>query len=410
MPDVATGSPLSTNLPVRAGVRLVYLANAQIPSRSTNGLQIMRMCEGFRRSGVDVTLVHPYRLGNRPEGYDGDVWAFYGIKDRFRRVTLPTPLNWRLSTMPWISRPVIGLPLSAYLAWRCRPGAAPFACYTRSLLGAWLALRARRLWGPKSACRGIFIELHDRPQQGRDWIVLEQTDGVIAISAALRDYLIDTKPELEQHTWIEHDGVDLELVADSPIHPFEARRHLGLPVEGFLVVYTGRVNEEKGAGVMLDAAELLRDRAVHFLLVGKVYGEALNRRAADLENVTMTGFVRPSRVPTYLAAADVLVLPSTDELPYAAFTSPLKLFEYMAARRPIVASDLPVFHEVIRDGDNALLYPRANPAALAQAVQRLAEDPELRSSLGDRSHQDAQMYTWERRAARILGRLHAAAR
>jgi glycosyltransferase involved in cell wall biosynthesis len=386
-------------------VRVIYLSNAQIPSRSTNALQVMRMCAAFRRCGADVTLVHPRRIGNRPEGYDGDLWSFYGIREPFSILTLPTPLTRRLSAVRFLARPIHATPLALYLLWRCRPGRPSFVCYARSFLGAWLALRVRHLWGVQSACRSVFVEAHDEPRRARDWTVLASADGVIVISDALRRRLVERRPDLEGRVWVEHDGVDLEALANLPIDRGEARKQLALPEEGVIALYAGRVNEEKGADVVLAAAELLRDVGVRFVLVGKIYGDALGARAARLTNVTTTGFVSPHRVPLFLRAADVLLLPGTPRLPYAAYTSPLKMFEYMAAQRPIVASDIPVLREVLNHEENALLYPASSPEALASAVQRLQADPDLSTSLADRANREVQTYSWARRAERILNRL-----
>ena len=165
-PDMATRH--SAHLPHPSSgrsVNLVYLADTQIPSRATNGIQVMRMCAAFAANGANVTLVHPHRFGNRPEGFDGDVCSFYGVDDMFRRVRLPTPLTLRLSgfRLPRQSRRERSH-LRSWLVARCRPGAAPFAVYSRSMAGAWLALRISRSWGRRSACRRVFIELHDMPE------------------------------------------------------------------------------------------------------------------------------------------------------------------------------------------------------------------------------------------------------
>lgn len=366
------------------------------------------MCAAFRRCGADVTLVHPFRIGNRPEGYDGDVWRFYGTRDRFAIVTLPTPLTRRLSGIRLIGRPLQALPLALYLVWRCRPRQPDFAVYARSFLGAWLALRIRRIWAGRSACRGIFVEVHDEPRRSRDWDVLAGADGVVAITNALRKRLIDRQPEVGSRVWVEHDGADVDSINAVPVDRAAAREQLRLPPTAFIAVYTGRVNEEKGADVVLAAAESLGEFGVGIVLVGRVYGEALARRAAALENVTLTGFVPPAQVPLFLRAADILLLPGTPRLPYADYTSPLKMFEYMAAGRPVVASDLPVFGEVLVDGQNALTYPASRPDALAKAVRRLQSDPSLAASLADRAMRDVQGFAWNRRAERILSRLDAA--
>lgn len=386
-------------------MRVLYLCSAQIPSRSTNALQVIRMCEAFQRAGGEVTLVHPSRIGNRPEGYDGDVWSFYSVETRFERVTLPVPLTWRAAHTAWIARPVLASSLGVFLSRRCRPGQPPFVCYGRSPLGAWLALRARRLWGDRSACRGVFLELHDDVSNGRSLRLLAEADGLVAISQALRNRLLDRRPDLGDRLWVEHDGVDLGLVRPERLEREEARRRLGLGADGPIVMYTGRVNAAKGAGVLLDAAESLRDLGGTVVLVGKVYDAAYEERAARLGNVVMTGYVPPAEVPAYLAAADVLVLPTTPSLPYARFTSPLKLFEYLASGRPVVASDLPVHREVLEHEVNALLYEPGDPAALAAAVGRLLDDRELGRRLAERAWHDVQPYAWERRARRILDRL-----
>jgi len=363
------------------------------------------MCEAFARAGNEVTLVHPYRVGNRPEGYDGDLRRFYGISHEFRVVTLPTPLTRRLVEVRSVARLLHAGPLAVYLAWLSRPGGEPFVAYGRSLLGAWLLLRLRRLWGARSACRGVFVEVHDEPRRAKDWALLAESGGVVAISAALRERLIARLPGLETRVWVEHDAVDLDLIEPRWLDREAARRRLGVSPIGPLVVYTGRVNEEKGAGILLHAAKLIGAIQAEVLLVGKVYHPSYEQRAAEAGNVRLVGFVPPARVPEYLAAADILVLPSTGDLSYASYTSPLKLFEYMASGRPIVASDLPVLQEILRHESNALLYDARDPTALAAAIQRLWEDPALRVRLSEQARRDVRYYTWESRAVRVTERI-----
>ena len=138
---------------------------------------------------------------------------------------------------------------------------------------------------------------------------------------------------------------------------------------------------------------------------GLVSKEEYREQARRAGNVTLTGFVPPARVPEYLAAADILVMPTTPDLAYAAFTSPLKLFEYMASGRPVVASDIPVIREVLEPGVNALLYPPRDADALATAALRLVHEPGLSAVLAEQAWADVQQYGWQRRAQRILDRI-----
>jgi glycosyltransferase involved in cell wall biosynthesis len=387
-------------------VRIVYLSDSKIPSRSTNGMQVMRMCASFARLGHDVSLVRPMIVGEKPEGWDGDLWRFYGVRGRFHLVTLPTFFTRKFASSRW-ARPIRGVMWAAYLLVRCRPGSPPFVCYARSLLAARLAQIARRLWGSRSSCRGVAVELHAEPALRRS---VSRADAVFVISDALRRRLLDRMPALDGKVEVEHDAADLEAIRPELLDRDAARGRLGLDRDGPpVVVYTGRVNVAKGAAVLLGAADVLAESGTRVILVGRVYEEELKARAARMPNVWLTGFVPPAQVADYVAAADVLVLPSTPSLAYAQYTSPLKLFEYMASGRPVVASDLPVLREILRDGENALLYPPESDGALAAAIRRLRDEPGLGSRLAEQAWRDVQTYSWDERARRISERLAAVA-
>ena len=107
-----------------------------------------------------------------------------------------------------------------------------------------------------------------------------------------------------------------------------------------------------------------------------------------------------------LAALDVgtMPYPPAGELPtgFAQAMSPLKLFEYMAAGVPIVASDLPALREILSDGNNALLTPPGDPQALATAIRSLLESPARREAIARRARSDVAGHSWETRARRAL--------
>jgi glycosyltransferase involved in cell wall biosynthesis len=172
------------------------------------------------------------------------------------------------------------------------------------------------------------------------------------------------------------------------------------------VAYAGHLYPWKGAGVVLAALAALP--GVRGLIVGGHPGESdlesNKREAARLsiaDRVRFTGAVPPAEVAGLIAEADVLVLPNTSTHLSARYTSPLKLFEYLAAGKPIVASDLPSIREVLEDGRNALLTPPGDPAALAAALARVLADPVLAGRLARQAFDDATGYTWARRAERL---------
>ena len=114
------------------------------------------------------------------------------------------------------------------------------------------------------------------------------------------------------------------------------------------------------------------------------------------------GFRDHSDLPWLLAGADVLVLPNTAKDENSKFfTSPLKLFEYMAASRPIVASSLPSLREILNE-KNAVFFEPDNPKSLASAVESLLDNDSLSIRLADNARSDVRGYTWDERAKKII--------
>ncbi|MCS7365489.1 MAG: glycosyltransferase family 4 protein, partial [archaeon GB-1867-035] len=121
--------------------------------------------------------------------------------------------------------------------------------------------------------------------------------------------------------------------------------------------------------------------------------------AIGVDRVIFTGFIKPRNVPIYLKLADILV----HYTPRGRGFSPLKIFEYMCARKPIVAPNSPGVNEVLRDGVNALLYNPESPEDMAYKIKLILDDSELGFKLAEQAYLDAiNKYTFKARAERIL--------
>jgi glycosyltransferase involved in cell wall biosynthesis len=160
-------------------------------------------------------------------------------------------------------------------------------------------------------------------------------------------------------------------------------------------------------------AAIERLPGVHALIVGGLAGEPDLERIRALAGrlapgrVTFAGQVDPPLVAGLLRQADVLVLPNTPGRVSAAYTSPLKLFEYMASGRPMVASDLPALREILRPDENAVLVESGSAGALAAGLSRVLGDAALASRLAARAREDVREWTWDKRAGRIEALLEA---
>jgi glycosyltransferase involved in cell wall biosynthesis len=228
---------------------------------------------------------------------------------------------------------------------------------------------------------------------------------LVTVTEAIREeWIAAGVPSAKIGVW--PDAVDLERFQDS-LPPSVARSALHLPREGALAVYCGHFYDEKGVPSLVDAARLLSKATVQLVGGWPEDIERMRERARGCETLRFIGFVANALVPLHLAAADVLVLPNSARYPQARTTSPLKLFEYMAARRPIVATQIPAFAGLLRHGENAWLVAPDSPEALADGIERVLASPELGARLAEQAWRDVQEHTWRRRAAGILARLRA---
>ena len=139
------------------------------------------------------------------------------------------------------------------------------------------------------------------------------------------------------------------------------------------------------------------------------YGQEWRALGLPPERFHALGHLPAAAVPRALAAFDVNTMPFPWTEHFAYYASPIKLFEYMASGRAIVATDLPSTAEIVQDGETALLVPPSDVGALAAALGRLHDDAALRDRLAENARQLVyERYTWAARARAILGFIQAA--
>ena len=233
----------------------------------------------------------------------------------------------------------------------------------------------------------------------------EYFKGLVTISELLKHTFVKAGVP-EKKVLVLDSGVDLELFEHLP-DKMNARKMLNLPLGRKVVVYAGSLFPEKGIKYILLVAEQLRD--VMFVLVG---GEAEHvrywrryARTRGLGNVRFMGFVSNSLIPIYLAAADALVMPYGKErarIMDIESTSPLKLFEYMAARKPIISTRIPAIQRIIQHGVNGLLTEPGNVKQLTEYVRYALENEKFAKSLSERAYEMVKDYDWKKRCQKIL--------
>lgn len=264
------------------------------------------------------------------------------------------------------------------------------------------------------------LEIHDRPR-GRlgprllgAYLRSRTPHRILPISHALQSWLAAeyATPLGPPQSMVAPDGVDLGRYDHLP-DADEARRRLGLPARE-TAVYTGHLYPGRGVDLILDLAQ--RNPTVSFALAGgepeaieEWRAKASNSR---LQNVYILGFIPNADLPTVQAAGDVLLMPYARTFAVSggedtsAFASPMKMFEYLAAGRVILSSDLPVLREVLSE-HNAVLLPPEDLQAWDAALQKVRRNPDWAARLAAQARADAQHFTWVERARRSLDGISA---
>jgi len=398
-------------------LKLLYLANIRLPTEKAHGLQIMQNCEAFAESGADVHLWAARRVNTTEMRGIKDVWTHYGVHRNFSIQRLPcidlmayVPPDGRASQiMFYVQALTYTLVLMV---------AALFThadiYYSRDPL----TLLALSLIKPR---KSLAYEAHMLASgRGGKWIqrrVVRRVGTVIPITRKLKEDLIEPPPQpspvneggSKTNYLVAHDGIRKERFDNVPTQA-EARTQIGWSQAAFIVGYVGRLQTltaDKGVGTLVDALAQVGNVSLGLVGGPDDMAEALRQHWSQIglaeSNFLYAGQVAPDKVPLYLAALDVCAIPLPWTTHFAYYTSPMKLFEYMASHRAIIASDLPSIAEVITDGENALLVPPSDASALAEAIKHLRDDAALRQRLADNAYADVmEHYTWAARAQNIL--------
>lgn len=375
-------------------MRLDLVVNIRFPGTRAHGIQVAAMAEALADTGLNVDVVVPRRFPRN----DADPYAHYGVRRTFAIQRIANVDTIDLSPPRWQRAPFLVQSITFALRALARAaverdsGLLVRDHYTLEVLTR--GLRPRDL-------RRLAAEVHSLPEGARRQRVaraLAKLPAVITITDALKDDLVREGLDPER-ILVARDGVHLHRFHALP-SALEARAHLGLPADQPLVVYAGQLYEWKGVDGLIEA--LAQVPQARLLIVGGAaedvprIQDCVARFAPG--RVTLAGVVPHDRVPFYLAAADVIALPNSGRQEISArYTSPLKLFEAMASRRAILASDLSSLGEVLTHERNAWLVEPDSPDALAAGLKHLLEHEDLRLSLANRAVEDVQPYSWAAR-------------
>lgn len=370
-------------------MKLNYIANLRLPTEKAYGIQIAKMCEAFTGQNIKVGLTAPFRFNRIKD----DFFKYYGVKNNFSFRKIPSPdfyLPGNLDKLAFGLKSFISASILVAKALGDKADIYYFRDELPAFLASFLIGGARIAFeAHKFSNRKLFLYRRFRKSGVR----------LIAITQNLADRFLEIGFNHNQ-ILVAADGVDLDKF-DIEISREDARLKLGLPLDKKIAVYTGHLFEWKGADILAETASELPD--ILFVFVGGTDKDIarFKERFRSQDNILIVGHRPYSQIPLYLKAADVLVLPNPGNNQVSRlYTSPLKLFEYMAAKRPIVASNLPSVREILNEENSILVKPESN--SIGEGIRKVFSEPGLAVSLAGQAFKKAGGYTWTARAEKIL--------
>lgn len=369
-------------------MKIAYVASAPVPSRVARSVNIVKSCAALAALGHQVVLLLTEAHADEVEPGVDDVFAFYDVPRSFEIRWLPTPRRFGGRTL--FSLAVAGFALR----WR------PDLVYGRYLRACLLT------------CRLGFdtvVELHS-PVRGRR---SSKARRLIAL-ARLRHFraFVTLTDAMRRHFVMlglpgigEHNVLHAPTGAAAPPATTEPQP-LPRATSGWQIGYAGGLDEHKGAMIAVQLAKALPGHDFH-LMGGSEEQLATWRAQHRLPNLHLHGYVPQAVLLRYIAALDLCLLPNQPNPanPGAEpYTSPLKLFNYMALGRPVLASDYPELREILNPDNAVLVDDPTRVGSWVAAIEGLAPDRLARIGAQAR-HDFIAHYTLEARYRDILQRI-----
>jgi glycosyltransferase involved in cell wall biosynthesis len=369
-------------------MKIAIITNSRIPSLTANSIQAMKVAQALMQLGHDLRIFAPAEVDAVPQE---TLLAHYGL-----RVAPPIELI-----------PSIKVFKRFDFIFRAQHAAEKFGA---ELIYTWLPQSAVFALTRKFP---VVLEMHAdvAGKMGAWWlrqfIKMNGRKLITTTNLALKKILEHSIQLPVTNYQIAPNGVELEKYQNLPT-PSEARQGLNLK-ENLTIGFTGHIYPGRGAELLFALAQQMP--AVNFLWVGGtpelVYFWRGKLSAAQMTNVTMTGFIQHEQIPMYQAASDVLLMPYSKSISassgqdIAEVINPMKMFEYMASGRAIISADLDSIREILNEKNSVLCEP-SNIEKWKLEIENLLANETSRLALGMQAQKDVEQFTWIEREKRVM--------
>ncbi|NIM91382.1 MAG: glycosyltransferase [Candidatus Aminicenantes bacterium] len=399
-------------------MNIIYpYTNLDFPSQKASLIQSIHTCHALaetQKATVHFILKNPKRWSAQ------DILGYFGLGEH-------PDLFIHSVVIPYNSLPLLGRCLAILFKFnlyskilsliRTHPNSV---VYARDINILSLLIRIKKLFGIKKliyeahSVQSLFLknwhtwcsDTKPFPKWKSKWYaskenrVLKGVDSIVAVTQGLKETLKKESGIIENRISVVPDSTRLYPLETASPPELDSKK---------VVCYIGQLSPSRGVEVLIKAMKYLDSDSELQIIGGSDEGKDLERlknlaKEVNLtDRIIFTGYVQPSRVAPYLLKSDVLVLPLLAHPHSTHFASSLKQFEYMASKRPIIATDLPSTREILRDKQNAILVKPNDPEALASGIKLVLENKELAEQIAENAYKEVcAEYTWQKRAEKIL--------
>lgn len=368
-------------------MRVIYLSNCVLPDSRANTVHIMHMCQAFVDNGCDVALICRRATSEAGIASDCEIFSQYNVTRPFKLIRLRA--NWGKWRSVWFAlRSCLNLILRR-----------PDFVYGRFLASCFFASFVSRcvVWESHAPLPFFYSKV------GRviARLMISRMRFVVVITDALKDEYVQLLGLPASKLVVMPDGATPTNCSRVIRYANSCRAQVG---------YIGQLYPGKGMELIQRLVTMCP--WAHFHIIGGQDKdvELWRLRLSGFENATFYGFLSYADTIAHRFSVDVLLAPYQESVyiegsreDIGKWMSPLKIFEYMACGKPMIASDLPVLREVLQHDVNSFLCPPNDPGKWADALSQLMSDRALRDRLGSSALKDLlDNYTWEKRAFKIL--------
>ncbi len=369
-------------------MKIAYCAHSKVPSREANSIHVMKMCQALANLGNDVELIVPNLQVDPSDPYD-----FYGVKKIFKIKYINYP------------RRKFGVLFYSHNVLKYLKQNKKNVVYGRDLTTCFFSILSGipTIWeshAPVDYMGKIYVWFFKRMCRKKSFLKL------VVITSTLKKFYEEKYGIPSERIAVLPDCsdiVDLKKVYPIRIENKGCKANVG---------YIGQLYTGKGMEILSQLIPICPD--VMFHIIGGNDKEVCfwSDKLKTYKNVTFYGFMKPSETISYGLAMDILIAPYMRKVHGVRVTrrgsdlsnwmSPLKLFEYMSFKKPIVSSDIPVLHDIL-NSNNAILCNPDDISEWADAIYSIVNNPHVAEKMANNAYNDfCHNYTWDIRAKKIV--------